>query len=86
MADEVSSVSSAEKISVEENTLEKEKLNALVSDLSQDYSKYLKVNVAAEVNMYSIYYKIREIMSLVFSMKLIFFSFLVDIISGTIFW
>ena len=46
MADQVASVLS-EKTSDDEKLTER-KLDTLVSDISQDYSKYLKVNVVAE--------------------------------------
>lgn len=51
MAEEESTVALPEKATDDEKLMEKVKLDALVSDLSQDYSKYLKVNVVAEVNM-----------------------------------
>lgn len=47
MAEEVSPVLSSD-VSGEEKKADEIKLDALVSDLSQDYSKYLKVNVASE--------------------------------------
>lgn len=52
MAEEVSPVSSCEMTSESEKISENAKSDALVTDLSQDYAKYLKVNVTAEVCLF----------------------------------
>lgn len=55
MAEEAPQITLPEKSSDDENTAEKNKLDALVSDLAQDYSKYLKVTVASEVSVNTLY-------------------------------
>ena len=51
MAEEISSVLTDVKPTDDENNVEKNKLDTMVSDLAQDYSKYLKVNITAEVKL-----------------------------------
>lgn len=51
MAEEVSADLTEVKASEDEKDVEKNKIDTMVSDLAQDYSKYLKVNVATEVTI-----------------------------------
>ncbi|CAL1271969.1 unnamed protein product [Larinioides sclopetarius] len=48
MADEVLSPEASAKSFYEEKLTDRPKLNTLVTDLAQEYSKYLKVDVSAE--------------------------------------
>lgn len=51
MAEEVSAVLTEVKTSDDEKIVEKNKIDTMVTDLAQDYSKYLKVNIVTEVTI-----------------------------------
>ncbi|GIZ00482.1 hypothetical protein CEXT_101881 [Caerostris extrusa] len=48
MADAIQLPETSGKISIDENLTDRAKLDNLVTDLAQEYSKYLKVDVSAE--------------------------------------